>query len=187
MKTQTHLTLAALLAASAIAAAQDLGRPTSSTPYDSYLGPMRATMSALGSNQPGIDMVKQYVRTGRSFRYVMKDPYIPQTPAETESTKAGDCKAKSLWVASKMDDRTLRFVVGKARAVSGMSHAWLLWKGPNGWLILDATNFSSPIDLSRTGPDEFIPLYSYSAGGKFVHARASAPKTPSGAKYGDHT
>jgi hypothetical protein len=186
MKTQTQLIIATLLTVTALAAAQDLGKSTSSTPYDNYLGPMRATLSSLGGNRPDINSVKQYVRTGRSFRYVMKDPYVPQTPAETEAAKAGDCKAKSLRVASKMEDRSLRFVVGKARAVSGMSHAWLLWKGPNGWMILDATNFSSPIDLNRVGPNEFIPQYSYSASGKFVHAGAAAPTARPGAKYGDH-
>jgi len=51
-----------------------------------------------------------------------------------------------------MNDQSLRFVVGKARAVSGMSHAWLLWKSPDGWLILDATNYSAPIELSRWDP-----------------------------------
>jgi hypothetical protein len=185
MKTSTLFTIAALLAAGSFAVAQNLGTPTGSTPYDGYLGPMRATMSALGSNKPGMDEVKQYLRTGRSFRYFMKDPYIPQTPAVTEATRAGDCKAKSLWVASKMDDRTVRYVIGKARAVSGMSHAWLIWKGPNGWLILDPTNYSSPIDMSRVGANEFIPQYSYSAGGKFVHAGAAPAKRPD-AKYGDH-
>lgn len=168
------------------ARAQDLGRATGSTPYDAYLGPMRTTLNTLGANQPSLDEVKQYVRTGRGFRYVMKHPYIPQTPEETEATRAGDCKAKSLWVAHKMDDRTVRFVIGKARAVSNMSHAWLMWKGPEGWFILDPTNYSSPIDLSRVGPNEFLPRYSYSANGKFVHSGAAAPKSRE-AKYGDHT
>jgi len=72
-----------------------------------------------------------------------------------------------------MNDQSLRFVVGKARAVSGMSHAWLLWKSPDGWLILDATNYSAPIELSRVGPNEFIPQYSYTASGKFVHLRVT--------------
>src|SRR5690242_8709064 len=111
-------------------------------------------MSSLGSNSPQMDLVEQYVRTGCSFRYYLKDPYVPQTLAETEATRAGDCKAKSLWVAGKMDDRTLRFVVGRARAESGMLHAWLLWKDPSGWWILDATKFSTPLEVSRLGPSE---------------------------------
>ena len=171
---------------SAFVLAQDLGRPTSSTPYDRYLGPVRTTMSELGTNHPPMDVVRQYVRTGRSFRYYMRDPYVPQTPDETEATRAGDCKAKSLWVAHKMDDTTLHFIVGKARAESGMNHAWLLWKDPTGWWILDATKFNMPLEVARLGPSEFIPLYSYTAQGKFVHAAALARRKRVEAKYGDH-
>jgi hypothetical protein len=187
MKTQSLLAITATLALSAFALAQDLGKPTSSTPYDRYLGPMRTTMSSLGTNHPPMDLVEQYVHTGRGFRYYMKNPYVPQTPAETEASRAGDCKAKSLWVAYKMDDRTLRFVVGRARAESGMLHAWLLWKDTTGWWILDATKFSAPLDLDRLGPQEFISYYSYSAKGEFVHAGASARKRRPEAKYGDHS
>jgi hypothetical protein len=187
MKTKTLLAIAALLATGGIALGQDLGNPTSSTPYDRYLGPMRTTLSDLGGNKPPVNIVKGYVRTAKGFRYYMKTPYVPQTPAQTEASHSGDCKAKSLWVAFKMDDRSVRFVIGKARANSGMSHAWLLWKSPSGWLILDPTNFSSPLSVNRVGGNEFIAQYSYTAGGKFVHAGASASKRRQSAKYGDHT
>jgi hypothetical protein len=176
-----------LLGVSAPLLAQDLGSPTSRTPYDVYLGPMRTVLSALGNNKPSLAQVNQYVRTGKSFRYQMKDPYIPQLPAETEATKSGDCKAKSLWVASKMDDRSVRFVIGRARAVSQMSHAWLMWPGPSGWLILDPTNFSSSLEMNRLARDEFMPIYSYTAGGKYAHTVAAAPKIKPSPKYGDHT
>ena len=179
-------TLTTLLLTCSSLLAQDLGAPTGRTPYDPHLGPMRSVLGSLGSNKPSLDEVKQYVRTGKSFRYYMKDPYVPQTPAETEATKAGDCKAKSLWVASKMDDRTVRFVIGKARAVSQISHAWLMWPGPSGWLILDPTNFSAPLDVNRVARDEFMPIYSYTAGGKYAHTVATAPKGRAEAKYGDH-
>lgn len=186
MKDRSLLIIIGTLAFSALAFAQDLGKPTLSTPYDRYLGPVRTTMNELGTNHPPMGLVEEYVRTGRSFRYYMKDPYVPQSPDETEATHAGDCKAKSLWVAHKMDDRSLRFVVGKARAESGMNHAWLLWKDSAGWWILDATKFSTPLDLGRLGPSEFIPLYSYTAHGEFVHAAAFARKKRVEAKYGDH-
>ncbi len=184
MKTQTLLALAANIFLSALALGQDLGKPTSATPYDRYLGPVRTIMHELGPNHPPMDVVRQYVRTGRSFRYYMKDPYVPQTPDETETTRAGDCKAKSLWVAYKMDDKTLHFVVGKARAESGMNHAWLLLNDSTRWWILDATKFSTPLELARLGPSEFIPLYSYTAQGEFVHAAALARKKRVEAKYG---
>jgi hypothetical protein len=185
MKTLALVIILTLLTATGFAPAQDLGAPTSSTPYDKYFGRIRAILSELGNNEPSLELVEELVRTGRGFRYVMKDPLIPQAPSETDATHAGDCKAKSLWVAAKMDDRKVHFVVGRIRSVSGMSHAWLLWKGPTGWLVLDATMYSKPLDVARLGPNEFTPLYSYTAGGKFVHAAASARKKAE-SKYGDH-
>jgi hypothetical protein len=186
MRTPRILSLVALLFAGASMFAQDLGNRTSSTPYDRYFGRVLSTLGSLGSNDPALDQVKEYVATGRGFRYYMKDPYIPQTPQETEASKSGDCKAKSLWVAYKMDDRSVRFVVGRIKSVKNMSHAWLMWKGPTGWLILDATMYRTPLDLDRLGPGEFTPLYSWTAGGKFVHSSAGGTKKTE-SKYGDHS
>lgn len=178
--------ISAIVVLSPIGRAQDLGSPISRTPYDRYLAPMHSVLGSLGNAKPSLEEVRQYVHTGRSFRYAMKDPYVPQTPAETEATKSGDCKAKSLWVAYKMNDRSVRFVIGKARAVSKISHAWLMWPGPSGWLILDPTNFNAPLDLTRIGRDEFTPIYSYSAGGTYAHTVASAPRGKAESKFGDH-
>ena len=159
MKTPTLVAVFSLLCAtSSLAPAQDLGRPVGSTPYDKYFGRIREILAALGSNSPSMELVNELVKTGRGFRYYMKDPYIPQTPQETDASRSGDCKAKSLWVAYKMDDHSVRFVVGRIKSVQGMSHAWLLWKGPEGWLILDATMYSRPLDVARLGPQEFTPL-----------------------------
>jgi hypothetical protein len=185
MKTPTFVTLLALLAASStLAPAQDMGKSTGSTPYDKYFGRVFSTLSSLSSNDAPLDQVNDYMRTGRGFRYYMKTPYIPQTPQETESSRSGDCKAKSLWVAYKMDDRKVRFVVGRIKSVTNMSHAWLIWKGPAGWMVLDPTFYSKPLDMGRLGPGEFTMLYSYTAGGKYVHGRAAPQKAES--KYGDH-
>src|SRR5690348_623601 len=109
----------------------DLGSPASRTPYDPYLDPMWSVLRKLGGNQPDRSTVEKLVREGRAFRYVFRNdqPYVPQAPDVTESTKSGDCKAKSLWLASKLDSRNVRFVIGKARAVSAISHAWLIWQG----------------------------------------------------------
>ena len=178
------LVATALLISGSLALAQDLGTPTSKTPFDAYLGTMRSVLSSLGGNHPEIPVVEGYVKTGRGFRYYMKDPYIPQTPQETDASHSGDCKAKSLWVAYKMDDHSVRFVVGRIKSVQGMSHAWLLWKGPEGWLILDATMYSRPLEVARLGPQEFTPLFSYTGSGKYVHGGGAPKKAES--KYGDH-
>jgi len=187
-----HLTKATALLALTIlfcatTRAQDLGSSTGSTPYDKYFGRVFSTLSSLGSNQAPLDQVNEYMRTGRGFRYYMKTPYIPQTPEETESSRSGDCKAKSLWVAFKMDDRKVRFVVGRIKSVNNMSHAWLLWNGPSGWMVLDPTFYSRPLEVARLGPGEFTPLFSYSAGGKYKHAGTGGPSKQAESKYGDHS
>lgn len=134
-----------------------------------------------GKADPGT--VAQLVRRGRDFSYCYKkeQPFVPQTPEETESLKAGDCEAKALWLASKLNDRNVCFVVGKARLESHMSHAWLIWNGPAGWMILDATLYSSPLVPARLSPKEFIPTYSYAPSGKYSHhiaATGGAKKAP---------
>ena len=187
MKKQRIALILALLSLSPLALGQDLGSSTGSTPYDKYFGRVFSTLSSLSSNEAPLDQVNEYMKTGRGFRYYMKTPYIPQTPEETESSRSGDCKAKSLWVAYKMDDRKVRFVVGRIKSVTNMSHAWLLWNGPSGWMVLDPTFYSRPLDVARLGPGEFTPLFSYSPGGKYRHAGAAAPSKRAESKYGDHS
>lgn len=184
MKTKLLCLLASILSF-APASPMDLGTATSRTPYDSYLQPMWTVFRQLGSGQPDRALVERLVREGKSFRYVFKNeqPYVPQSPEVTESTKCGDCKAKSLWLASKMGTRKVRYVIGKAQLVSTMSHAWIMWEGPEGWLILDATNYSRPLAPDRLSPTEFIPTYSYSPSGRYTHTVAAAGR---GAKDGDH-
>jgi hypothetical protein len=184
-KTTAQLCIAALLFLPALAQALDLGSSTSRTPYDPYMGPVFSVFGRLGGAQPDAAQVEQWVREGRAFRYSFNksEPYRPQTPQQTESSRAGDCKAKSLWLASKMDTRKVRYVIGKAKRVSNMSHAWLIWEGPDGWLILDATLYSKPLDANRVSSNEFLPIYSYAPSGKYAHARAAARGEE---KYADH-
>jgi len=54
------------------------------------------------------------------------NPYEPTLPEVTEAMRAGDCKAKALWLAQKMGDSQSRYVVGKMDPNSRLSHAWLL-------------------------------------------------------------
>ena len=183
--------LGAVLAlyAGCIAAAHaqlNLGSSTSRTPYDPYLGPVWSVFQRLSSGQTDMSLVEQLVRQGKSFRYVYKatDPYVPQAPDVTESTKSGDCKAKSLWLASKMNTRKVRYVIGKAKAQGNLSHAWIIWDGPEGWLILDATFYSRPLVPQRLSANEFIPIYSYSPpSGRYAHTVSAGAK---GVKNGDH-
>ena len=169
MRTPT-LVAFVLVSAGSFLSAQDLGRPTSATPFDNYLGVMRNTLRSLGSNDPALPAVEQYVRTGRGFRYVMKDPYVPQTPAETEATRAGDCKAKSLWLCDQLGDAHVRYVIGKTRRGAKLSHAWVMWQNQGRWWILDCTNTTRPILAESVSKNEYIPFYSYDKSGCYRHS-----------------
>ncbi|PYJ07992.1 MAG: hypothetical protein DMF06_14075 [Verrucomicrobia bacterium] len=177
--------LASLLLGHSSSAALDLGNSTGKTPYDPYMGPVWSVFGKLGGTQPDPAQVEQWVAQGRAFRYSFSksQPYVPQSPDQTESSRSGDCKAKSLWLADKMDSKKVRFVIGKFKRGAAQSHAWLIWNGPNGWLILDATMFSRSLDPARVSSNEFIPIYSYAPGGKYTHAPAAAKAE---SKYGDH-
>ena len=178
--------LASLLLSPSSYSALDLGNSTGRTPYDPYLGPMWSVFGKLGASQPDPAQVEKWVSEGRAFRYSFSkaQPYVPQSPEQTEASRSGDCKAKSLWLANKMDSKKVRFVIGKFKAGAAQSHAWLIWNSPTGWLILDATMFSRSLDPARVSSREFVPIYSYAPSGKYTHGRAAAP---SESKYGDHT
>ena len=188
MKLSALLFLAAgcLLAAVPAHAQIDLGSPTSRTPYDAYLGPVWSVFHQLNGPKADPKVAAQLVRQGHSFSYSYKkdQPYVPQAPEQTEATHSGDCKAKSLWLASKLNDKNIRFVIGKAKQVQAVSHAWIIWNGPDGWTILDATLYSSPLQPARLSPSEFVPTYSFAPSGKYSHTTAGG--AAAGARNGDH-
>src|SRR5689334_12298243 len=104
------LFLAAQLGVSA--ASLDLGHSATSTPYDRYMRPVRQVMGSIGKEETSMARVKQLMREGRRFRYTFDDPYTAAYPAETEAMRAGDCKDKALWLADRINDDNVRFVVG---------------------------------------------------------------------------
>jgi hypothetical protein len=108
--------MASLLLGPSSYSALDLGSSTGRTPYDPYMGPVWSVFGKLGGSQPDPAQVEKWVSEGRAFRYSFSksQPYVPQPPDQTESSRSGDCKAKSLWLADKMDSKKVRFVIGKA-------------------------------------------------------------------------
>ena len=140
------------------------------TPYDPYCAPVDAVMHHLDGPTPSFKTVAALVRQGYSFKYVFDAPYLAQTPQETAAKRSGDCKAKSLWLASRMNDgNNLRYVIGRARRTSKISHAWLMWKSEDRWWILDPTNYPDPIPADSVGPDDYIVNYSYDRTGSYCH------------------
>ena len=171
MKFGTAL-LVILLATAAIAqAAVDLGTPAPASPYEPYMRPVKQVLGALPSSGTSMDRVKDLMREGRSFRYSFTEPYVAQLPETTSRTRTGDCKAKSLWIADQIGDRNnLRYVIGKARRTSKISHAWIMWNDGGRWWILDCTNTSRPIPADSISKNEYIPLYSYDARRCYRHS-----------------
>jgi hypothetical protein len=173
MKTKTYLLLFSLFVTGshALLAEVDTGRPVSGTPYDKYLGPFRAVHAKSGSDSPTIDEVRAQIRTGRRFRYFYDpaQPYIPQAPEVTEARQQGDCKAKSVWLASKMLDRSVRYVVGKAKPGDKMSHAWLLWSNGGEWLFLDPTFEYDVLSADRVTGRKLIVQYSWRGSSAYTH------------------
>ncbi len=165
-------------------AAVDLGTAAEVTPYDAYMHPVKQVLSNLSGEEPTMDRVRSLMREGRNFRYLYSDPYNAALPAVTASTRAGDCKAKALWLCDQLNDPKVRFVVGKTSAHAKLSHAWVLWQHVGHWWILDCTNASAPIAADRIPRSEYIPLYSWSKNGEYRHA---ATKIGIAAVAADHS
>jgi hypothetical protein len=164
---------ALLLVAANAPAAFDLGTSASSTPYEPYMRPVKQVLGGLNGEKASMDKVKQLLKVGYGFRYSFTEPYTAALPAVTAKTKSGDCKAKSLWLVDQMGDRHVRYVIGKARSTSKISHAWVMWNDGQRWWILDPTNTARPIAADSTGSNEYIPLYSYDTAHAYRHAATS--------------
>jgi hypothetical protein len=165
------IALAALGASCTAALAEfDLGSPAASTPYDRYMRPVKQTLCSLRGRESDLKRAEALLRIGRSFRYSFTDPYTAALPEVTARTKAGDCKAKSLWLMDQLGDASVRYVIGKARANSKISHAWVMWNDGNAWWILDPTNTNRPILADRVASHEYIPLYSWTKTGSYRHS-----------------
>src|ERR1043165_8259666 len=81
----------------------DLGSPASVTPYDSYMSPVKRVLSHLDSEETSMERVRQLMHIGRNFRYSFTTPYVAASPQTTAATRAGDCKAKALWLADQLN------------------------------------------------------------------------------------
>ncbi len=170
MKKLTTSALLLALSGSLLLAAP--GLPPSrraSTPYDRYMGSVRQVLRHLDGPAPNFRKVAALTQEGYNFRYVYDTPYVAPMPQVTAARHAGDCKAKSLWLAYEMNDPSVRYVIGKARRSSKISHAWLMWKSKGQWWILDPTNVPQPIPAASVSPDEYIVFYSYDRNGSYRH------------------
>ena len=163
-----------LLSHTAAFAGIDLGTPAGDTPYDRYMSPVKQVLGTLHSQTTDLKRVQNLLTVGRNFRYSFTDPYTAALPAVTARTQTGDCKAKSLWLMDQLGDSHVRYVIGKARATSKISHAWVMWNDGNSWWILDPTNANRPIAADSTPRNEYIPLYSWAKNGSYRHSATTS-------------
>jgi hypothetical protein len=166
---KTALTFLALIAFKVAAfAGVDLGVPSSYTPYERYMAPVRNVMASLPKQKPSMDQVCQLMRQGRAFRYHLDDPYLPASPEVTARIREGDCKDKALWLCNQLDS-SARFVIGKTARGARISHAWVLWENEGRWWILDCTLKNAPVLADSVAKDRYVPLYSYGKGSCYRH------------------
>jgi hypothetical protein len=138
------------------------GTTVRATPYDRYMAPVRRTFNSMHRGGATMERVNTLMRQGRTFRYRRSDPYSPASPEETAARRAGDCKDKALWLMSQLQDPNVHFVIGKLDRRAPISHAWLEWEHDGQRWILDCAMHSHAIPADHFGPDEYVPLYSYS-------------------------
>ena len=151
----------------------DLGTPAGFTPYDRYMSPVKQVLGSLHGQTNDLKRAQSLLSEGRNFRYSFTDPYTAALPSVTARTQTGDCKAKSLWLMDQLGDSNVRYVIGKARATSRISHAWVMWNDGSTWWILDPTNANRPIAADSTSRSEYIPLYSWAKNGSYRHSATS--------------
>lgn len=162
------------------ASALDLGAKARSTPYDPYMAPVKSVLATVSGAQADMGRVAQLMRVGRGFRYTFSTPYTASLPNVTAARRAGDCKDKALWLINQINDESVRFVIGKARRSSSISHAWVVWQHEGRWWILDCTNNRDPIPADRVSRDAYIPMYSFGKDGAFEHAESATLFAKSG-------
>jgi hypothetical protein len=167
-------------------------QPTGFTPYDRYLGVVRSVMADLPQRKKSISTTCRLLRVAHAFRYSPGDPYRADSPAVTAVRKAGDCKAKALWLYDQLGDSSVLYVIGKVSRAAKNSHAWLYWRWENRWWILDPTNQSAPIAAETVAAGRYVPYYSFTQATTYRHpatyllvAQADGGRTSAVATHGE--
>ena len=144
-------------------------QPTGFTPYDRYLGMVRNVMAELPPRRKSLAATCRLLRAAHNFRYSPGDPYRADSPAVTAARRAGDCKAKALWLYDQLGDPGVLYVIGKVSRTSRNSHAWLYWRWEERWWILDPTNQNAPIASDSVGSGRYVPYYSFTHDATYRH------------------
>lgn len=144
-------------------------QPAGYTPYDPYLDTVRRVLRNVDSRPRSLAEASKLLRVAYSFRYETRHRYRADLPSVTAVRKAGDCKAKALWLYDRLGDTTALYVIGKVGARSRSAHAWLYWRWNDRWWILDPTNLKAPIAADTYSARRYIPYYSFDRTGAYRH------------------
>ena len=148
-------------------------QPTSFTPYDRYLGTVRSVIAELDARNADMRLACDLMRLGHGFRYTSAEPYRAALPSRTAAGRAGDCKAKALWLYDRLGDPAALYVIGKLERGSQSSHAWVYWRNQERWWILDPTSRGVPIAADSVSSRRYVPYYSFGKSGAFRHPATS--------------
>jgi hypothetical protein len=156
--------VAALLSFYFLTGAYETIAATAGGSYEPYAGPIHSVLNRLDADNADFGRVCELMRKGRSFRYQMRDPYRVSRPEVTEARRSGCCKDKSLWLASRINDDSIRYVIGRARSNSRGLHAWLVWESGGQFWVLDCTNYRTPLRKDRLAPGEYVGIFQWRKG-----------------------
>jgi predicted transglutaminase-like cysteine proteinase len=142
------------------------------TPYDMQMSRIRPVLllsqSHLGREQVSLGMVNHWIGDLRSIPYGFTKEW--KTPAETQSSTAADCKAKSVALYQTMLEHganNVRLVIGRRAPTSRSTHAWLEWDSDTGSYVLDPTLNWKAVPSSEVGRRFYVPFYAYEGSRKF--------------------
>ncbi len=152
------------------------GMRIQTTPFDYKLSQAGFFKQDLNSMRySGRESLEDLFLTARSFRYIHdKNESQWQSPKDTESKHAGDCKDKALWLYSELKKNgywNVRLVVGKYRSFDRSFHAWLWYTDDsNITYLLDPTIQKKVWELKDMEDGFYKPAYSFNGDNKYRYA-----------------
>lgn len=153
--------------------AQTMFFAVDSTPYDHQMVRVYPTLlpaARYPATWVSLITINQWMSALRAMPYQYSNQW--KTPAEVQSAQAADCKGKALLLYEKMQAmgaRNFRLVIGKRRADSLQTHAWVEWDTQIGTWLLDPT-FNSMAAQEVQNGFSYIPFYAYDGAYKYQAA-----------------
>jgi len=144
-----------------------------STPYDHQMVrayPTLVPAAHYPATWLSLITINQWMSALRAIPYQYSNQW--KTPAEVQSAQTADCKGKALLLYEKMQAmgaRNFRLVIGKRRAASLQTHAWVEWDTQVGTWLLDPT-FNWMATQEVPDGSSYIPFYAYAGAYKYQAA-----------------